>query len=76
MKPTLLLFSCCALAAAQSNPVQDLIEAARSGSPAFVELVKKEMPRGGVQVWGQDFLFVNSGDQPPTISIDDQRQCR
>ena len=60
------------MAAAQSNPVQALVEAARYGSPAFVDLVKKEMPRGGVQVWGQDFLFVNASDQPVTISIDDQ----
>ena len=57
---------------AQPNPVEELVEAARAGSPAFVELVKKEMPRGGVQVWGQDFLFVNATDQTATLSIDDQ----
>ena len=69
-----LLACCCCLAAAaqSSNPVQDLVEAARAGSSRFVELVKKEMPRGGVQVWGQDFLFVNASESPVTISIDDQ----
>ena len=76
MKPTLLLY-CCLLAAAgfaQPNPIQTLVEAARLGpaSTAFQDLLKKEMPRGGVQVWGQDFLFVNASDQPVTISIDEQ----
>ncbi len=75
MKSTLLLLSALSAAAfAQSNPIQDLVEAARLGpaSPVFQELVKKEMPRGGVQVWGQDFLFVNASDQPVTLTIDEQ----
>jgi hypothetical protein len=72
-KSTLLLCGCAVWVVAQvSNPVQELVESARAGSPVFVELVKKEMPKGGVQVWGQDFLFVNASDQPVTISIDEQ----
>ena len=76
MKPTLLLLSALSATAgfAQSNPIQDLVEAARLGpsSQVFQDLVKKEMPRGGVQVWGQDFLFVNASDQPVTLTIDEQ----
>ena len=58
---------------AQSNPIQDLVESARLGasSPVFRDLVQKEMPRGGVQVWGQDFLFTSASPDPVTISIDE-----
>ena len=73
MKSTTLLFAGCALLAqAQSNAVQELVVAARTNSPAFVDLVKKEMPRGGVQVWGADFLFVSASETPVTIAFDDQ----
>ena len=76
MKPTLLLIASSLLAAAQSNSIQQMVEAARAHSPAFVELVQKEMSKGGVQVWGQDFLFVNASDQPVSISLDDQPTVR
>ena len=72
----ILVLSCLLVASsfAQTHPIQELVEAARGGasSPAFQAALKKEMPRGGVQVWGQDFLFVSQSDQPVTVSIDEQ----
>jgi enterochelin esterase-like enzyme len=69
-----LLAATAAAGFAQTNPVQELVESARlgAGSPVFQDVLKKEMPKGGVQVWGQDFLFVSASDQPVTISIDEQ----
>ena len=75
MKSTLSL---CLLAAAiglaENNPIQDLVESARLGpsSPVFHDLIQKELPRGGFQVWGQDFLFAGASSDPVTISIDEQ----
>ncbi|HEY3741583.1 MAG TPA: alpha/beta hydrolase-fold protein [Bryobacteraceae bacterium] len=76
MKPTSLLLPMilAALGWAQTNLVQELVETARLDphSVHFSELLAKEMPKGGIQVWGQDYLFAAASDQPVTISIDEQ----
>jgi enterochelin esterase family protein len=78
LKSTLLLLSTLVGAAVagfcETNPIQELVEAARlgPGSSTFQDVLKRELPKGGVQVWGQDFLFAGASDQPVTISIDEQ----
>jgi enterochelin esterase-like enzyme len=73
VRPLYLSFIYIGLAVAeQTNPIEALVTAARNGSPDLSSLVKSEMPKGGVQVWGQDYLFVGAGAKPMTISIDDQ----
>jgi enterochelin esterase family protein len=58
---------------AQSYPLQELIEAARSQSPSFKDmLAKRANAQGGVWVWGQDFLFAVQADGASTVSIDSQ----
>lgn len=66
-------FAVLALLSAIATPGQELIEAARSGAPGFLDKLKRELPRGGVQVWGQDYLFVANADKATaaTVSIDD-----
>ena len=64
----------CAWAlAAQTHPLEELIDAARTQSPALKELIAKRAPnlkaQGGVWVWGQDYLFAAEGDGA-TVSID------
>jgi enterochelin esterase family protein len=60
-------------AGAQPNPVQQLIEAARTGpaTPEFKNLLAGAgvNNRGTGFVWGQDFLFAISGESAPVVSI-------
>lgn len=60
--PALVLLIVSPLAlAAQINPLQQLVEAARSskGQAGLADLVTKTLgPHGGTAVWGQDFLFI------------------
>ncbi|HEY7209931.1 MAG TPA: alpha/beta hydrolase-fold protein [Bryobacteraceae bacterium] len=73
---TLALLCACALAAgAQTHPLAQLIESARQGpaSAGLEQLIEKIIgPKGGVQVWGQDYLFVAPSSTPATVSIDGQ----
>ena len=74
MKRLLVLLTALAsLAAAQSHPLQQLIEAARTG-PVSPELKNLLMGsgvnnRGAALVWGQDFLFAIEGESAPSVSI-------
>jgi enterochelin esterase family protein len=65
---------------AQTNPVQELIEAARVDSPKLAELLSRrdafgyripEMAgRDGAAVWGQEFLFAVESPTTATVAID------
>src|SRR5271166_3966092 len=61
---------------AQTNPLKDLIDAARSNSPHLKELLGAGLPllqgRDGAAVWGQEFLFAVESEKPATVSIDHQ----
>src|SRR5579864_4013451 len=62
----------------QTNPLQELIEAAHTHSPRLKDLIASGLPqlqgRDGAAVWGQDFLFAVESDKPATVSIDHQPQ--
>ena len=64
------------LAAAQTHALQELVEAARTDSPALKTLLGKGLPelrgRDGVLVWGQEFLFAVESGTPATVAIDNQ----
>ncbi len=67
------LLSCAALA--QVHPLEQLINTARLGpaAPGLAEQISKTLsPKGGVAVWGQDFLFVAASDVPVSVSINQQ----
>ena len=71
------LFFVLALAAhAQTHPLQKLIEAAKSNSPALKELLPETLSglnrRGASAVWGHDFLFAVETDKTASVSIDRQ----
>ncbi|MFL6466166.1 MAG: alpha/beta hydrolase [Bryobacteraceae bacterium] len=56
---------------AQENPMQQLIEAARSGaaSPGLAGLVTNTLsPHGGTAVWGEDYLFASDLTPSPTAA--------
>jgi enterochelin esterase family protein len=65
---------------AQTNPVQELIDAARTDSPKLKDLLgaKDEFGyripelagRDGVAVWGQEFVFAVESTKPASVSID------
>ena len=62
-----------ASAFAQIPPLEGLIEAARMGpgAPGLKEQITKTLsPRGGVAIWGQDYLFVADSPSPATVAID------
>lgn len=66
---------CAWTLAAQTHPLQELIEAARAKSPELKDLLAKRSPtlnQGGVWVWGQDFLFAAQSDGAASVSIDHQ----
>lgn len=77
MKP-ITLAVCLALgtiAGAQDHPLSQLIAAARQGpvTPGLPDLVVKVLSvKGGVAVWGQDYLFVTPSSSAATVSIDAQ----
>ncbi len=60
----------------QGHPLQELIEAARAGSPRLGELLSGGLPglkgRDGAAVWGQEFLFAVESEKPAMVSIDEQ----
>lgn len=61
---------------AQKHSLQELVDAARSDSPALSTLLGKGLPelrgRDGAAVWGQNFLFAVESPTPATVSIDKQ----
>lgn len=60
---------------AQDHPLARLIEAARQGAatPGLQELIVKTLSaKGGVAVWGQDYLFVAPSTSAAAVSIDEQ----
>ena len=61
---------------AESHPVEQLIDAARSHSPALKDLLSRGLPgmhgRDGAAVWGQEFLFAVESSEPAAVSIDKQ----
>jgi enterochelin esterase-like enzyme len=72
-----LLFLFAGSLSAQTHPLQQLIDAARSGDRARLkELLASGLPglqgRDGAAVWGQDFLFAVESDKPATVSVDHQ----
>ena len=78
----LIVFMCVPGLFAQVNPVQELIEAARAGSPKLAELFSRKdsfgyrIPelagRDGVAVWGQEFLFAVENAGEATVVIDSE----
>lgn len=72
--PGLLLASI--LLPAQVHPLQQIVDAARTDSPALRELLGKGLPelrgRDGALVWGQEFFFAVESPSPATVSIDKQ----
>lgn len=72
----LALFALLACAAfAQMHPYQEAIEAARKGpaSAGLKDVLTKALSvRGGIAVWGQDFLFVTQSDVPVGVSLNEQ----
>jgi enterochelin esterase-like enzyme len=77
MKRVLLSVAVCAWAlGAQTHPLEELIDAARSQSPALRDLLAKRSPNlkaaGGAWVWGQDYLFAADSDGAGSVSIDGQ----
>jgi enterochelin esterase family protein len=72
MKRAALFFVACTAVFAQA-PLEELIDAARMGpgAPGLKDKISKTLsPRGGVAVWGQDYLFVADSPAPATVSID------
>jgi len=61
---------------AQTHPLQELIEAARTQSPKLKDLLAAGLPllqgRDGAAVWGQEFLFAVEADKPASVSVDKQ----
>ena len=72
----LLAVACVWTLSAQTHPLEELIDAARTNSPAFKDLLAKRSPnlktQGGVWVWGQDYLFATDSDSATSVSIDGQ----
>lgn len=58
------------------HPLEELIEAARAGSPRLGELLRSGLPglkgRDGAAVWGQEFLFAVESAAPAAVSVDRQ----
>jgi enterochelin esterase family protein len=57
-----ILFLSASFAFGQSHPLEQLVQAARSGptSPGLADMITKMLSaHGGVAVWGEDYLFVS-----------------
>ncbi len=61
---------------AETHPLQELIEAARTNSPRLKDLIGSGLPglrgRDGAAVWGQEFLFAVESAQEAAVTIDKQ----
>ncbi len=74
MKTLACLWVCVISVAAQTHPLQALVETARQGpaTPGFADMAIKTLgAHGGVAVWGEDYLFI-SDLKNPSLSIDQQ----
>jgi enterochelin esterase family protein len=75
-KLLLLLLSATLSLAAEGHPLEALLQAARSDSPALRDLLPASLhsikTRGGAAVWGQDFIFAIEIATTPTVSINRQ----
>jgi enterochelin esterase family protein len=76
IRPFLLLPFTAAVMLAQTHPLEAIVAAARTNSPALKDLLATNFPnlknQGTALVWGQDFLFVAETATSPEISIDMQ----
>jgi enterochelin esterase-like enzyme len=82
MRPILFLCFSCLPVMGQSNLLQELIDAARSDSPALAQLLDRKdewgnrLPelrgRDGVAVWGQEFFFAVESPSAATVAIDSE----
>ena len=74
--PIFIALTCAAALRAEVHPLEDLINAARTGSPRLQDLIRAGLPglsgRDGAAVWGQDFLFAVESEAPATVSVDKQ----
>jgi enterochelin esterase-like enzyme len=75
MKKLVLLVSLLTLAlSAQTSPIEAVIEAARTQSPAFRDLLTNAAhnlkTQGAALVWGQDFLFAVETEKQPLVAVD------
>ena len=64
----------CALASAQVHPLQQLVDASRTGpsTPGLADLATRVLgAKGGVAIWGEDYLFI-SDIKSSAIIIDQQ----
>jgi enterochelin esterase-like enzyme len=78
--PAVFLTALVTTAFGQSNPLKELIDAARDNSPRLKELLDRKdefgyrIPemrgRDGVAVWGQEFLFAVESKTEATVAID------
>lgn len=64
------------VAHAETHPLQKLMEAAKSNSPALKHLLPETLSglnqRGASAVWGHDFLFAVETEKTASVSIDRQ----
>jgi len=75
MKKFALFLLASSAAFAQTPPLEELIGLARQGpaAPGLQDRITKTLtPRGGIAIWGQDYLFVSNSPSPVSISIDNQ----
>ena len=73
MKNLAVLFCLAGSAFAQPHPLEQLIDTARRGAGAAGlgdQVAKVLSAKGGVAVWGQDYLFVTASDSAAAITID------
>src|SRR3981081_4962117 len=75
MKKVLLLEFLVVLGlSAQPSPIEAVIDAARTPSPALKDLLTNVAhnlkTQGAALVWGQDFLFAVEAEKQPSISLD------
>ena len=73
----ILILSLAALTlTAQKHSIQEIVDAARTDSPALAALLGKGLPelkgRDGVIAWGQEFFFAVENAGAATVSIDKQ----
>jgi enterochelin esterase-like enzyme len=75
MKTVCFFLLACSAGFAQTPPLEELIATARQGpaAPGLKDRITKTLSaRGGVAVWGQDYLFAADAPSPVSISIDQQ----
>src|SRR5438132_944455 len=75
MKKALLLGLLLALGlCAQTSPIEAVVDAARTKSPTFKDLLANVAhnlkTQGTALVWGQDFLFVVETEKQPSLAVD------